>query len=59
MLYCRIACLFLLGKRKEARYRLLEAIGDHYEAHGILFDIIPDLELDNDITAIIAGHHYP
>ncbi|GAB5554911.1 MAG: hypothetical protein Sapg2KO_45020 [Saprospiraceae bacterium] len=59
MLYCRIACLFLLGKRKEARYRLLEAIGDHYDAHSILFDIIPDLELDNDITAIIAGHHYP
>lgn len=59
MMYCRIACLFLLGKRKEATYWLIEAITEHFDAHGILFDIIPDLEWDNDITAIIAGYHYP
>lgn len=59
MMYCRIACLFLLGKRQEATYWLREAVGSHFEAHGILFDIIPDLELDDDITAIIARHHYP
>jgi hypothetical protein len=51
--------LFLLGRRKEATYWLIEALAEYYHAHNILFDIIPDLEMDNDISAIIAGHHYP
>jgi len=56
MLYCRIACLFLVGKRKEAKYWLGEALVEAYEAHVLLFDLIPDLEMDADITAIIANH---
>lgn len=56
MLYCRVACLFLLGQRKEAKYCLSEALSVAYEAHSILFDLIPDLEMDADITALIANH---
>lgn len=56
MLYCRIGCLFMVGKRKEAKYWLVEALSEDYDAHPILFDLIPDLEMDADITAIIAGH---
>jgi tetratricopeptide (TPR) repeat protein len=56
MLYCRVACLFLLGQRKEAKYWLNEALSEAYEAHPILFDLIPDLEMDADITALIANH---
>lgn len=56
MLYCRIACLFLIGRRKEAKYWLVEALSEAYEAHPLLFDLIPDLEMDADITALIANH---
>ncbi|HKK75294.1 MAG TPA: tetratricopeptide repeat protein [Saprospiraceae bacterium] len=56
MLYCRVACLFMLGKRKEAKYWLSEALSEAYEAHPLLFDLIPDLEMDADITALIANH---
>lgn len=56
MLYCRVACLFLLGKRKEAKYWLGEALSEAYEVHLLLFDLIPDLEMDADITALIANH---
>lgn len=56
MLYCRVACLFMIGKRKEAKYWLVEALSEDYDSHPILFDLIPDLEMDTDITSIIAGY---
>ncbi|MEM9820175.1 MAG: tetratricopeptide repeat protein [Bacteroidota bacterium] len=56
LLYCRIACLFQLGRRKEALYLLGQALSENFSMHDALFDLIPTLENDRDIKAVIATY---
>lgn len=54
--YGRIACLFAIGRRQEAMYRLGEALGEDFERHVLLFDLIPDLELDPDVLTLVLTY---
>lgn len=54
--YGRIACLFAMGRRQEAMYRLGEALAEDFERHTILFDLIPELELDPDVLTVVLTY---
>jgi len=56
LLYCRVACLFSLGHRKEALYLLGDALDEDFSMHESLFSLLPVLEEDTDIQAIIATY---
>lgn len=51
--YCKAACLFKMGKRKEGMLFLEEAITDDFEMHPILFKYIPELKTDKKIKAML------
>jgi tetratricopeptide (TPR) repeat protein len=52
--YCRVACLFLIGRRQEACYWLSEALSEEFDAHNLLFEFVPELEGDTDVIALIS-----
>ena len=54
LMYYRVGCLFLLGKRKEAFILLGNALDEDFYHHNSLFDIIPGLKEDSEVQAIIA-----
>ncbi len=54
LLYCRSACLFELGLKKDALLALEEALYENYEAHNELFRFNPVLENDTEVRAVIA-----
>lgn len=54
--YARIACLFVLGKRQEALYRLGEALTEDFDQHISLFDVVPTLELDPEVLTMIMAY---
>lgn len=54
LLYCRVACLFQLGRRKEGLFLLGQALTDNFGMHDALFDLQPDLETDTEVLAVIA-----
>jgi tetratricopeptide (TPR) repeat protein len=54
--YGRIACLFALGRRQEAIYRLGEALAEDFDKHPLLFDLIPEIELDPDVLTLILTY---
>ncbi len=56
LLYCRIACLFALGHRQEAFYWLGEALLEDFDMHSVLFGLMPTLESDSEVIAVIADH---
>lgn len=56
ILYCRVACLFLLGRRQEGLYWLGEALMEDYDSHRTLFDLMPELEQDPEIISMISAH---
>jgi len=56
ILYCRIACLFALGRRQEAFYWLGEALNEDYELHNSLFEMIPSLANDAEVVSLIAAY---
>ncbi|MDX1940492.1 MAG: tetratricopeptide repeat protein [Saprospiraceae bacterium] len=56
ILYCRIACLFALGRRQEAFYWLGEALNEDYDTHRALFDMMPTLENDAEVVSLIAAY---
>ncbi len=56
LLYCRVACLFALGERKEALFLLGDALDEDFSMHDSLFQLLPKLEEDTDIQAIIATY---
>ena len=56
--YCRVACLFLLGKRKEAIYWLIEVLSEDFDGHNLLFELIPDIESDPDVCAQITAYYH-
>jgi len=54
--YCRVACLFLTGRRQEGLYWLGEALAEDYDGHHFLFGMHPDLEYDPDILSMISAY---
>lgn len=56
LLYCRIACLFSVGRRQEACYWLGEALLEDFEMHRLLFSILPGLEQDPDVLSLISAY---
>lgn len=56
LLYGRVACLFALGRRQEGLYRLGEALAEDFDKHPMLFDLIPEIELDPDVLTLILTY---
>ena len=56
LMYCRIACLFFLGKRQEAIYWLGEALHEDFDMHKALFELLPELEEDSDVLNLISAY---
>ena len=54
--YCRAACLFAAGKRQEALYWLGEALLEDFDGYHSLFAILPGLEQDAAVLALIASY---
>ncbi|MCB0606829.1 MAG: tetratricopeptide repeat protein [Lewinellaceae bacterium] len=55
LIYSQAACLLRLGRRQEALYWLGEALLEDYEAHGVLFSLVPALTVDPDVANLIAA----
>jgi len=53
LFYCRIACLFYLGKREEALYFFGEALIEDYQGHNYIFRLIPALAIDPEIVRLL------
>jgi tetratricopeptide (TPR) repeat protein len=53
--YCRIACLYMQGKKNEALYKLGEALQCDYEMHKTLFNWRPELAENADLIAVIKA----
>lgn len=54
LLYCRSACLFMMGDKKNAMLALEDALFEDFEAHSHLFHWLPFLQNDKEVKAIIA-----
>lgn len=54
ILYCRSACLFEMGNKSEALLVLEEALYEDFDAHPALFKMMPVLEKDREVKAVIA-----
>lgn len=53
-LYLRSALLFKLDKKREALLVLEDALCENFDAHDSLFDLIPVLENDSEVKAVIS-----
>jgi tetratricopeptide (TPR) repeat protein len=53
--YCRIACLYMMGKKNEALYKLGEALQCDYDMHKTLFTWRPELAENADLIAVIKA----
>ena len=51
--YCKIACLFSMGRRNEGFYWLGEALSEDFAAHASLFEFLPELENDSAVLSMI------
>lgn len=58
LLYAKSACLFKLGKEKEAMNVLADALTEDFDMHPLLFDFLPHLALDRKIQAILDFYKY-
>ncbi len=57
VLYCRVACLYTEGMRKEAINTLIEALEeDGGQAHHVLLELAPDVEQDKDILNLLSAY---
>ena len=54
--YCHYTCLYLMGKRKEAIYRLGELLEEAFSFHEYIFKFAPDLEDEPEILALIERY---
>lgn len=52
--YCHIACLFAMGRRREACFRLTEALAEDFDDHEWLFRFRPELRSDADVINILS-----
>lgn len=53
--YCRVACLFQMGRKKEALYKLSEILQYDYDSHKSLFKWRPELAENKDLQAVIMA----
>ena len=53
-LYYRSAFLFKMGKKRQALLALEEALCEDYYAHESLFNLLPVLEKDTEVKAVIS-----
>lgn len=58
VIYCRVACLFAVGRRKEACYWLAEALVEDFEEHGLLFQFRPELTNDPDVSNLLSSFQW-
>lgn len=54
LLYCRSACLFEMGDKQAALLVLEEALAEDFDAHDALFRMMPILEKDSEVRAVIS-----
>ncbi len=54
LLYCRSACLFQMDRKKEALLALEDALSEDYDGRDSLFTLLPVLEQDREVQAVIA-----
>lgn len=54
LLYCRVAALFLGGRRQEGLVALAEALDRAPDLYAALFDLVPHLENDAIVLSMIA-----
>jgi len=53
LLYCKVACLFAMSKRKEALQTLTQALEENASLLESLFRLTPELEQDSEVRALI------
>ncbi|MEO6131149.1 MAG: CDC27 family protein, partial [Saprospiraceae bacterium] len=51
--YCKAACLYLLGKKKECIQCLDELLPEDFDSHKIFFKMAPKSKTDRDIQSMI------
>lgn len=56
LLYCRIACLFKMEKRMDALHLLNEQLEQDIAMYHLLFELLPELENDQAVSAIVASY---
>lgn len=56
LVYCRVACLFLLGERQEALLLLSEVLEEAYENHSLLFNMAPQLQRDVEVISLLRAY---
>lgn len=56
LVYCRVACLFLLGERQEALLLLSEVLEEAYEDHSLLFNMAPQLQRDVEVISLLRAY---
>lgn len=54
LVFGQIACLFFLGRREEASYKLGDALMEDDTSHKSLFDVYPELNKDERIHSVIS-----
>jgi tetratricopeptide (TPR) repeat protein len=53
LLYCKVACLFAMSKRKEALQTLTQALEENASLLESLFKLTPELKQDSEVRALI------
>jgi len=54
LVFAMVACLLAAGRRQEALLALGNALEEDYPTHTILFSLLPDTEVDPDISEMLA-----
>ncbi|MCB0654423.1 MAG: tetratricopeptide repeat protein [Saprospiraceae bacterium] len=52
----QVACLFSLGRRKEASLLLWQVMEEGGEDYTVIFDMVPELEYDEEIQTILSSY---
>ena len=55
LLYCKVACLFTMRKRKEALLTLIQALEENVSLLESLFTFSPDLEEDTEVRQLVEA----
>ena len=56
--YCRIACLFAMGRKSEALYRFSEAVQTDFDKYETILTWQPNLAENTDFQAIVKSFQY-
>lgn len=58
IIYCKAVCLIKMGRREEAMTILEEALKEDFEKHPVLFNLLPELQEEPKIMAMLAFYKY-